>query len=76
MTAERTGSYPLMNIAQDFGVDYGDVLLVAQQIRTFRHGSCITPGRFRLATEAAMRVMDKVGAQHYGRVVGRIAERL
>lgn len=25
----RTGSYPLMNLAEDFGVDYGDVLLLS-----------------------------------------------
>lgn len=24
----RTGSFPLMNLAEDFGVDYGDVLLL------------------------------------------------
>lgn len=32
MPAERTGSFPLMNLAADYGVDYGDVLLMAEGV--------------------------------------------
>lgn len=72
----RCGSYPLMNIAQDFGVDYGDVLLVAQHMREGQHGAVIPAGRAQEAAQAGLRLQTTIGSLNYARLVGRLVERL
>lgn len=37
-----TGSYPVMDLARDFNVDYGDVLLMADDYRRFMGGEVPT----------------------------------
>lgn len=57
--AVRTGSYPLMNIAEDFGVDYGDVLLIGEGVRI---GVFNLPlGRREQVTAAARRARQSLG---------------
>jgi hypothetical protein len=51
----RSGSFPLMNLAADFGVDYGDVLLAAEASRMSLSGDG-TLGRMRLAQAATTRL--------------------
>jgi hypothetical protein len=57
MNATRCGSYPLMNIAQDFGVDYGDVLLVHDALREIA-----TRARAEASIEAGGRIRAALGA--------------
>lgn len=69
----RSGSFPLMNLAEDFGVDYGDVLLVSVWL-----GYAQVPvERQKQAAEAGVRIVDALGYQRWGRFVeAMIARRL
>lgn len=53
--SKRCGSYPLMNLAADYGVAYGDVLLMADVERRRRVGDEFTDGRCDVALAAAER---------------------
>jgi len=56
----RTGSYPLMNLAADYGVDYGDVLLWADYLRRTRLGADLSRARLHDAFLAAGRVLGSM----------------
>lgn len=52
----RSGSYPLMNLAEDFGVDYGDVLLAADWFRRNHAMEPLTLDRDRESASAWSRM--------------------
>lgn len=56
----RCGSFPLMNLAEDHGVDYGDVLLVADYYRRLLQNDN-TSERRHLADVAYMHIQDVKG---------------
>ena len=77
MSAEPSGSFPIMQIAKAAGADYGDVLQVAQLMSDFRTGGDIPRGRARLYMDAANRIMNQIGGLAYGRMIaGPIVARL
>lgn len=58
----RSGSYPLMNLAKDFGVDYGDLLLWADN-RFYEWKTFHTPShnRYQEAYAASTRMRQAIG---------------
>lgn len=56
----QTGSYPLMNLAREFGADYGDVLLLADEHRQARADER-TNGRTSAAILAKLRLRMRLG---------------
>ena len=55
---QRCGSFPLLNLAHDYGVDYGDVLLAVMGYRAMiGDASCaLSPARWQEATRALDRL--------------------
>lgn len=61
---KRSGSFPIMNLAEDFGVDYGDVLLIAMGIESEPLQSrriLLTVERQRQVAAAETRVRQTAG---------------
>lgn len=56
--AIRCGSYPFMNLAEDFGVAYGDVLLCAECVTPY---VVQTPARVAVAVAAQKRIERVIG---------------
>ena len=73
---ERTGSFPLMNIAQDFDVDYGDVLILMQHMRWCQIRSVFTYARWVDADTAGARVQEAIGSFGYSRLLRALVVRL
>jgi len=65
----RCGSYPLMNLAQDFGLDYGDILLWADYMRRWRGGLHYSAGYMDRFTGAAIRIDAALTAERYDEVL-------
>jgi hypothetical protein len=63
MVAQRSGSFPLMNIAQDAGVDYGDVLLVADHYRRLIRNDGRTASRRAIADQSHDRMLATLGTE-------------
>ncbi|MFN3582950.1 hypothetical protein [Phenylobacterium sp.] len=61
MTAQRCGSYPLMNLAQDYDVDYGDLLTWADFLRCDRLGIEMSQGRYQALDRAIHRMTLRIG---------------
>lgn len=57
----RSGSYPLMNLAADYGVDYGDVLQIADVYRHTIRRERTTHARAVSAAHASCRIRRAVG---------------
>lgn len=83
----RCGSFPLMNIADDFGVDYGDVLLLFEMALVIMRGKAagvlvealngVPPGRALTWIEAGERMFERLGddrAEALGNVLRPLAE--
>ena len=60
-----TGSYPLMDLARQFDVDYGDVLIWAHYLRSTRVGPRCTPARYDVFAEAITRIDDALDGGAY-----------
>jgi hypothetical protein len=75
MTKRRTrsGSFPLMNLAEDFGVAYGDVLLMAEGFGASRREEPFPTGRLLVHAAACQRVFIQLGA---GQMVHRLCAAL
>jgi hypothetical protein len=58
----RSGSFPLMNLAEDFAVDYGDVLLMADGFGASRRSEVWSIERLAVNVAATSRVFDRIGA--------------
>lgn len=71
----RCGSYPLMNLAADFGVDYGDVLTWAGYLRlerVLKHG---TPqARFEQTAQAVERIGSCLSADAWRALFDRLID--
>lgn len=65
---ERSGGYPLMNLAADAGVDYGDVLLMADGYRYMVRGDQPPYWRMELVLDACARAEAKLGKDETGRL--------
>lgn len=61
----ETGSFPLMAIAREFGVDYGDILLIAHAEAGLYSGSLASPRRFDLAHAASDRCYEALSRNQY-----------
>lgn len=61
LVRQRCGSYPLMNLAEDFGVDYGDVLLWADHLRASRLPGAVSQDRFEQLVWAVERIVAACG---------------
>lgn len=71
--AERCGSYPLMNLAEDFGVDYGDVLVWADYLRMERGARGSTPySRFLQLEAATQRIDTALSSPRYMALLDRL----
>lgn len=63
MVAHRTGSFPLMNLAEDLGVDYGDLLLLADHYRRLVRNDGLTAGRRGMADQSHDRIRATIGLE-------------
>lgn len=75
----RSGSFPLMNLAADYGVDYGDVLIVSYAFRCEINRLEQSFGRANQFLAAWSRIAAKVGPRQMDwlstRIVGILHRR-
>lgn len=57
----RCGSFPLMNLATDYGADYGDVLLMAECCAREHRRDRVPLGRAIGMARAWLRTRDRIG---------------
>jgi hypothetical protein len=69
----RSGSFPLMNLAEDFAVDYGDVLLMADGYGAARRGEVWPLERLAVNVHATTRVFDRLGSAKSFQLMQRMA---
>lgn len=67
----RCGSFPLMNLAADFGVEYGDVLELSQAAGAGRFWSLSHDRRLQIA-DASLRLEQALGAKGYDALYARL----
>jgi len=70
--SERTGSYPLMNLAQDYGVAYGDVLLWAEEYGRIIREEPLAVGRTTPVARAWERTCLAIGHRRGGELLREI----
>lgn len=57
----RTGSFALMNLAQDYGVAYADVLVWMENLRRERCGERVSQGQLHLLVDALENIVHQIG---------------
>ena len=67
----RCGSFPLMNLAEDFGVAYADVLELSQAAGAGRFWALSYDRRLQIA-DASLRLEQALGASVYDALYARL----
>ena len=68
-----TGSYPLMDIAREFDVPYGDVLTVSLGFRALYRREPMSDARWSVCSDALMR-LDRLQNARYADLGERIRQ--